>query len=62
MKRYEFTEGKIGKVLFIRVMTGTDLLQSIKEIFEQSGIVTARIASTIGSLEKVHYTFVNKRR
>ncbi len=60
MKRYEFAKGKTGKILFIRVMAGGDLLQSIKEVFEQSGIVTARIASAIGSLRKVHYTFVNK--
>ncbi len=59
MKDYEFSVGRTGKRVFAKIRPEADFVQSITEIFEKSGFVTASIPVAVGSLKKLHFTFVN---
>ncbi len=59
MEGYEFTEGQLGRTIFLRIGANSDFVNSVKGAFEKSGFLVGVISVAIGSFKEIHFTFVN---
>lgn len=51
----EMAEGKLGRVVALRLTPGTDVLLGLQEACERAGINNGVILSAIGSLDSPHF-------
>lgn len=51
----EMAQGKLGRVVAVRLKPGTDVLLGLQEACERNGINNGVILSAIGSLENPHF-------
>ena len=51
----EMAQGKLGRVIAVRLKPGTDVLLGLQEACERNGINNGVILSAIGSLQDPHY-------
>ncbi len=58
MKSFKMAGGGSGRIAFVRISAGSDLVQSLKSAFEKTGFAFAYVPVCIGSLKAVRYTFV----
>lgn len=54
----DFLAKKTGRILFIHLDKGDDVLKSIAEASEKNGIQTGIVTSGIGSLQQVSYHYI----
>jgi len=55
--RYEAAEGKPGRLLIVRLHSGSDLINGILQVCEDYGIKNGYIGSCVGSLYQSRFTF-----
>ncbi len=55
--KYKIQEGRIGRVVFARILPGEDLVQCIKEICSEKDIRFAYIGTCLGSLKKARFVY-----
>ena len=51
----EMAQGKLGRVIAVRLKPGTDVLLGLQEACERNGINNGVILSAIGSLQDPHF-------
>ena len=51
----EMAQGKLGRVVALRLKPGTDVLLGLEEACKRSGINNGVILSAIGSLDSPHF-------
>ena len=51
----EMAQGKLGRVIAVRLKPGTDVLLGLQEACERNGINNGVILSAIGSLPDPHF-------
>ena len=51
----EMAQGKLGRVVALRLKPGTDVLLGLEEAYKRSGINNGVILSAIGSLDSPHF-------
>ena len=51
----EMAQGKLGRVIAVRLKPGTDVLLGLQEACERNGIINGVILSAIGSLQDPHF-------
>ncbi len=57
---YTYQTGMKGRIIFARILPGSELIESIKKICAENNIEIAYISTCIGSLEKVSFVYAIK--
>lgn len=55
--KYKTEDGRIGRSVFVRILPGEDLMESIKQICSEKNIKFAYIGTCLGSLKKVRFVY-----
>lgn len=56
--RLNQAEGGVGKIVLIRILPGSDVVEGVESACKAMGIRAGIVASCVGSLQRAHFLFV----